>query len=66
MQINDNIAALDEGQIEAAIHIMDDDLREKLSSEGIADNDREFIAIYAERHAEKFGEEFAPAVGGAW
>lgn len=51
---------------DAAVRIMDDEIREELSSEGF-DSDQEFIEAYAKRHAEKFdGEEFAPYYGLAW
>lgn len=51
--------------MEAAAMLMDDDIREELHSEGF-DSDQEFIEEYAKRHEEKFGESFAPYVGGAW
>lgn len=51
---------------EAAVHMMDDDLREELAAEGF-DGDQEFFEAYAERHAEKFdGEQFAPYYGMTW
>ena len=51
---------------EAAVQLMDDELREELHLEGI-DDQQEFIERYVEMHAEKFdGEEFAPYYGGAW
>ena len=51
---------------EAAVQLMDDEIRERLHDEGIEDN-QEFFERYAEAHAEKFdGDEFAPYYGGAW
>lgn len=51
---------------EAAVQLMDDELREKIHADGI-DDPQEFIERYVEMHAEKFdGEEFAPYYGGAW
>ena len=50
---------------EAAVNLMDDDLREELHAEGI-DNDQEFLERYAKLHSERFGEDFAPYTGGEW
>ena len=51
---------------EAAVNMMDDDLREELHAELAPCTEQEFFKTYAARHAEKFGEDFAPYVGGAW
>lgn len=55
----------DEIDFEAAVQLMDDELREELHAEGI-DTEQEFIERYAEAHEAKFCEEFAPYCGGAW
>ena len=49
---------------DAAVNIMDADIREELHREGI-ESEQEFYAAYCERHMEKFGERFAPD-GGQW
>lgn len=52
--------------LEAAMNLMDADLREELANKGF-DTDQEFFEAYAERHAEKYdGEDFAPYYGLAW
>lgn len=51
---------------EAAANLMDDDIREALHSDGTDRTPTAFLAAYAIRHEEKFGEEFAPYAGGAW
>ena len=40
---------------DAAVELMDDEIREKLNAEGI-DNIQDFFDAYAEAHLEKFGE----------
>lgn len=55
-----------EVDFEAAMNLMDEDLREELANYGF-DSDQEFFEAYAARHSEKFdGEDFAPFYGGAW
>ena len=44
---------------EAAVSIMDDDIREELHSQGI-ETEQEFFDRYCERHLEKYSEEFEP------
>jgi small nuclear ribonucleoprotein (snRNP)-like protein len=53
---------------EAAVNLMDDDLREEIAASHDFDDDPQgFIKEYAKRHTDKFfGEDFAPYVGGAW
>lgn len=52
---------------EAAMHLMDGDIREELANSSDFDIDQEFIEEHAKRHAEKHdGEEFAPYYGLAW
>ena len=50
------------GNYEAAVNLMDDEIREELHRENITyaaqRNDIEFIAEYMLRHYEKYGEEF--------
>lgn len=40
-----------------AVNLMDDDLREKLHAELAPCSEQKFFDEYAERHAEKYGEE---------
>lgn len=42
----------------AAVQLMDDDLREELHAELAPCSDEEFLRAYEERHLERFGEEF--------
>lgn len=49
-----------------AVMLMDDELREMLHDELSPGSSQEFIEEYARRHKEKFGEDFAPYVGGNW
>ena len=51
---------------EAAVELMDDDLREELHYELAPCAEQEFFEAYATRHNEKHGEGFAPYVGGEW
>lgn len=46
-----------EVDFDAAVNLMDDELREELHSQGIQ-NEQAFVDAYAARHAEKFGETF--------
>lgn len=48
----------------AAAECMDADIREALHSELAPCSNQEFIEVYAERHATKYGEDFAPYFGG--
>ena len=43
---------------EAAVMLMDDEIREELNSELSPCSEQEFIDAYAKAHAEKYGEEF--------
>lgn len=51
---------------EAAVNIMDDEIREQVNYEMAPCTNQEFFERYAELHEEKFGEEFAPYAGEAW
>jgi hypothetical protein len=52
---------------DAAVELMDDDLRESLHNSGnFADDPQGFLEEYAKRHEVKFLEKFAPYAGGAW
>lgn len=48
----------EEMDYEAAVMLMDDDIREELHREIAPCTDEEFLNEYAERHFEKYGEEF--------
>jgi len=43
---------------DAAVNLMDDDLREELHAELAPCTDQEFFDAYVKAHLEKFGEEF--------
>jgi len=43
---------------EAAVNLMDDDLREEIHRELAPCTEQEFLDEYVKRHKEKFGEEF--------
>lgn len=43
---------------EAAVNMMDDEIREDLHLKFEGKSDQEFFDAYAEAHEEKFGEEF--------
>lgn len=52
---------------EAAVNIMDDELRESVHFELAPCADQEFFDAYCKRHFEKFGEEFEPdKISGQW
>ena len=51
---------------DAAVQLMDDDIREDLSMELAPCTEQEFMDEYAKRHEQKYGEGFIPYVGGAW
>ena len=51
---------------DAAVMLMDDELREDLHAEMVPCTEQDFLEAYAKAHAEKFGERFAPYDGGAW
>ena len=54
---------------EAAAVLMDDELRERINDrvpEDGFDDPCTFLAVYAEKHEEKYGEEFEPWCGGNW
>lgn len=43
---------------DAAVELMDDDIREQLHREMAPCTDQEFFTAYEKAHEEKFGEEF--------
>lgn len=51
---------------EAAVNIMDDDLREELHAELAPCTEQEFFDAYGKAHEERFGCEFEPYVNGQW
>lgn len=52
---------------EAAVNIMDDEIREELATDISPCSDQKFFDAYCKRHAEKFGEEFEPnKANGQW
>lgn len=51
---------------EAAVQLMDDDIREGLHAKLSPCSNQKFFDEYAKAHREKFGEDFAPAVGKPW
>ena len=46
-----------EVDFEAAVNLMDDEIREELHSEGLT-SEQEFFTAYEKAHAEKYGEEW--------
>lgn len=44
---------------EAAVALMDDEIREELHAEMMGCTTEEFLRAYEARHLEKYGEEFA-------
>ena len=53
--INMNGTAID---FDAAVMMMDDEIREELNTEMAPCEDQEFFAAYEKAHAEKYGEEW--------
>ena len=49
---------IENGYYEAAVNLMDDEIREELHNEMAPCTDIEFLEAYMERHKEKYGEEF--------
>lgn len=49
---------IENGYYEAAVNLMDDEIREELHNEMAPCTDLEFLEAYMERHEEKYGEEF--------
>ena len=43
---------------EAAVNLMDDEIREELHAELAPCGNQEFLDAYVERHAQKYGEDF--------
>lgn len=56
----------DEVDFEAAMNVADRDICEELHGKMAPCEDQEFFDAYAEAHEAKYGEDFAPYVGGAW
>lgn len=55
MVINSNGTAIN---YDAAVELMDDDLREEVAADLAPCTEQEFFAEYTKRHAAKFGEEW--------
>lgn len=53
--INQNGTEID---FEAAVSLMDDEIREDLNRELATCSEQEFFSAYEKAHAEKYGEEF--------
>ena len=51
---------------EAAVNLMDDELREQVHEELAPCTEQEFVERYAELHEERYCEGFAPYTGEAW
>jgi len=49
---------IENGYYEAAVNLMDDEIREELHNEMAPCTDLEFLEAYMERHEEKYGKEF--------
>lgn len=44
---------------DAAVQLMDDEIREQIHAEGICETEEQFLREYERRHYEKYGEKFA-------
>ena len=53
--INTNGKKID---FEAAVNLMDDEIRETLANDGKERTEQEFFSAYEKAHAEKYGEEW--------
>lgn len=53
--INKNGYELD---FDAAVELMDDDIREQIASQGDCETEQEFFSAYETAHAEKCGEDW--------
>lgn len=51
---------------DAAVNLMDDEIRERLHIEIAPCSDQEFFDAYAEEHEREFGEAWMPYTGGNW
>lgn len=51
---------------DAAVQLMDDEIREELHNEIAPCTNQKFLSEYAKLHEQKYGEGFAPYVGGNW
>lgn len=49
---------IENGYYDAAVNLMDDEIREELHNEIAPCSDLEFLEAYMKAHEEKFGEEF--------
>lgn len=49
---------IENGLYNAAVNLMDDEIREELHRELAPCTDEEFLTAYMEAHEEKYGEEF--------
>jgi len=53
------IEIIEAGLYDAAVELMDDEIRESLHADLAPCTDLEFLEAYMAAHAEKFGEQFA-------
>ena len=51
---------------DAAVNLMDDEIREALHAEMAPCKPQDFFVAYAKAHEDKHGEQFAPYCGTAW
>ena len=49
---------IENGLFEAAVNMMDDEIREEVHADLAPCSDLEFLVEYIQRHEQKFGEEF--------
>lgn len=49
---------IENGMYDAAVNLMDDEIREELHREMAPCTDEEFLEAYIEAHKEKFGKDF--------
>lgn len=58
MNLVTNIRTDEEMDFDAAVMMMDDEIREEIHAEMAPCTAQEFMSAYVERHFEKYGEEF--------
>lgn len=56
----------EEVDFDAAVTVMDDELREEINAEFAPCEPQEFFNAYSVKHRVRFNEDFVPFVGGEW
>lgn len=55
---NENARSVEQFDYDAAVEMLDDEIREDVAADLAPCTEQEFFAEYAKRHAEKYGEEW--------